>query len=563
MKNALPLFTIFLLILMNSCGVSEQKLTIIATTDVHGAFESLSAVNQYVLTLDPESERILLDNGDIIQGDPAAYYYNFEQVDQPHLFSRIMHFMNYDAATVGNHDIEAGHAVYDKIRSELKIPWMAANCVSSVTGEPYFDPYTIIRKGSVKIAILGLITPRIPDWLPKNIWSGMRFDDMVAAAAKWVPIIEETEKPDILIGLFHAGVDFTYNDQTRETQNNENAVQLVIEQVAGFDLVFCGHDHKTWNQYFAAPGGDSVLVLGSQSSAREIAQADFTLSREGRKWKITSLNGETIDMRGKEADPAFDAEFQASFEEVDHYIQQDVAVLKNDLDSREAFFGPSAFMTLIHQAQLDISGADLSFAAPLAFNRQILAGPLTVGDLFDLYRFENLLYTMSLTGEQIQSYLNYSYSQWFSSISEGTGHLISMVESQDGHYRTKTAYYNFDSCLGLDYEVDLTQAQDQMVIIHQLSNGDPFDPKKIYTVAVNSYRGNGGGGLMTAGAGLSEEELDAELISSTDKDLRYYLKSWLQERGTVNIITEENWKVIPASRFDSLRDQDYNLLFRN
>ncbi len=78
---------------------------------------------------------------------------------------------------------------------------------------------------------------------------------------------------------------------------------------------------------------------------------------------------------------------------------------------------------MIHSIQLDLTGADISFAAPLSFDEKIKKGPVTVGDMFKLYRFENMLYTMRLTGEEILKYLEYSYSEWLNPM-KGPGDLL-------------------------------------------------------------------------------------------------------------------------------------------
>ena len=75
--------------------------------------------------------------------------------------------------------------------------------------------------------MIGLITPWIPNWLPQQFWTGMRFEDMVSAASKWIKVVREKVKPDLVIGLFHSGTDFTYGGLTEATPNNENASLLV------------------------------------------------------------------------------------------------------------------------------------------------------------------------------------------------------------------------------------------------------------------------------------------------------------------------------------------------
>jgi len=290
MKKQSIFFSIFLtvcLLTINSIlqlHAQTVKLKLIETSDVHGSLfpwdfindkptsASLAQVYTYVeeQRADKSQSVILLDNGDILQGQPLVYYYNFEDVKAEHICASVMNYMKYDAATVGNHDIEPGHPVYDKIEKEFEFPWMAANAVDTKTGESYFKPYTILNRNGVKIAILGLITPGIPMWLPEKIWSGIDFQDMVVSAKKWVKIIQEKEHPDVLIGLLHAGVDANYEGQSAETPRNENASQMVAEQVPGFDVVFVGHDHHGWNYTVKDPKGKEVLILGTLGSSRTV-----------------------------------------------------------------------------------------------------------------------------------------------------------------------------------------------------------------------------------------------------------------------------------------------------
>ncbi|MDZ7764510.1 MAG: metallophosphoesterase [Melioribacteraceae bacterium] len=219
----------------------------------------------------------------------VVYYYNFERPDTTHILASIMNFMSYDAGSIGNHDIEAGHPVYDKLVDEFNFPWLAANAVNEETGEPYFKPYTIVNKLGVKVAVLGLITPHIPHWLPEKIWEGIYFEDMIESAQRWVDVIKEKENPDLLVGLFHAGLDHTYNNPKGETYKNENASQLVAERVDGFDIVFVGHDHQGWNKLIPNNFNKVVLIMGTKGYAGSIAEATVTLNwdEENSKWEST------------------------------------------------------------------------------------------------------------------------------------------------------------------------------------------------------------------------------------------------------------------------------------
>ena len=116
-----------------------------------------------------------------------------------------MNHIGYDAVTMGNHDIETGHTVYDKWINELKCPVLGANIIESATGKPYLKPYTVISRNGIRTAVIGLVTPAIPYWLNESLWSGMRFESIYESAAYWLNHVMETEKPDIVIGLLHSG----------------------------------------------------------------------------------------------------------------------------------------------------------------------------------------------------------------------------------------------------------------------------------------------------------------------------------------------------------------------
>ncbi len=578
---------LLLLIFTFSALAQTVNVKIIETSDVHGAIfpydftenkptnASLARVTTYVNEQREDTNQVvfLVDNGDILQGTPAVYYYNFEKTDTLHLYADVMNYMKYDVGTVGNHDIETGHEVYDRFDKEINFPWLAANAINTKTNEPYFKPYTVLGRNGIKIAVLGLITPAIPKWLPEKIYSGIRFDDMIEAARKWVKIIEEKEHPDLLIGLLHAGVDYTYGGENENTYKNENASKLVAEKVPGFDIVFVGHDHAGWNFSTKNPEGHNVLVLGTTAGARNVAVADVKLDYSGTNHSFVkeSVSGALIDMKDFTPDPDFMKRYQRNFEEVKNYVSRPIGEFTETISSRDAMFGPSKFVDLIQTIQLNLTGADVSFTAPLSFDAKIDKGTVYVKDMFDLYRYENLLYTMELTGQEIKDYLEYSYGNWFNQMKSEDDHLLKFKLDENGKLkfseRSKSPeleerYYNFESAAGIDYVVDVTKHVGSRVIIKSFSNGKSFELNKMYKVAVNSYRGNGGGGHLTRGAKIPQEELSKRIINSTEKDLRYYLMKWIEKEKTVTPKLLGNWKVVPEDYWKAGKEKDYQLLFK-
>lgn len=578
---------VFLLLIFNISFAQTVNIKIIETSDVHGAIfpydlvndrpsnSSLAQVMTYLNEQRANTNQIvfLLDNGDILQGDPVVYYFNFEKTDTIHLYADVMNYMKYDAATIGNHDIETGHNVYDKFNNEINFPWLAANAIRTSDGKSYFKPYTTIERGGIKIAVFGLITPAIPKWLPEKIWEGMQFDDMIKTAQRWAKKIRETEQPDLLIGLFHAGVNYNYSDEDSTTYKNENASKLIAEKVAGFDVIFVGHDHEGWNFKTRNPNGKEVLILGTQASARTLAVANIKLTFDKFCGFFASdqMSGEIVEVKNYKPDEDFMKRFSPAFDEVKKYVSLPIGKFTKTISSRDALFGPSEFVDLINSVQLELTNADISFTAPLSFNATIKEGDLFVKDMFNLYRYENLLYTIELSGKEINDYLEYSYGNWFNQMKDENDNLLRFKLDESGKivYSQRTnspelyeRFYNFDAAAGIDYVVDVTKPIGERVNILNLSDGREFDLNSVYKVALNSYRGNGGGDHLTKGAKISKDELNKRLISSTDKDLRYYMMRWIEEKKSVEPKLLGNWKVVPENYWRASKQKDYQLLFK-
>jgi 2',3'-cyclic-nucleotide 2'-phosphodiesterase/3'-nucleotidase len=578
---------------------SPVVLKIIETTDVHGSIfpynfvtdkmadGSLAQLSNLLSAerADPGQTVILLDDGDILQGQPVVYYYNFENTKGPHLLSQVMNSLGYDAGTLGNHDIEAGHPVYDRLAKEFKFPWLAANAVKP-DGSPYFTPYVILNRAGLKIAVIGLITPWIPNWLPQQFWTGMVFEDMVSSAAKWIKVVREKEKPDMVIGLFHSGIDFTYGGQTETTPNNENGSLLVATKVPGFDLILTGHDHAANNKVVKDPEGKDVYIFGGQNAGRNVAYVTATLTwnAAGSKWDKT-IKGEIKPLTGTPADAKFVMKFASQFNEVKTWVSRPIGKMAAKISTRDSMFGDSAFVDLIHNVQLAISGkpeyglnaADISFAAPLSMDAAIPTsadGTLYVRDMFNLYVYENFLYTMTMTGQQVKDFLEFSYAGWMDTMKSDADHIISFNKDAAGAVvmdeKTKlavmkTRYYNFDSAAGIRYTVDVTKPAGSRVTIQSMADGNTaFDPAKTYSVAINSYRAQGGGGHLVQGAKMNDPEVKAMkyVTSSTIKDLRFYIMKWIEaQTGTLSPQPNGNWKVLPEDWAAKAKVLDMPLLY--
>ena len=293
------------------------------------------------------------------------------------------------------------------------------------------------------------------------------------------------------------GVDYTQGGQKADTPSNENGAQLVVQNVPGFDAVFVGHDHAGWDGqgYDPAtkgkvdikdPSGKVVPIFGAQNDARKIPVVTLTVryDRGTKSWKRPSRASWSTRPRAM-PDAEFVAALAAQTQEAKAWVSKPIGKMNGSINSRDSMFGDSAFVDLIHALQLELTKdpafglkpAQISFCAPLSPNAVLPSsqdGTVYVRDMFSLYVYENWMYTMSLSGQQVKDFLEVSYGGWFNEMKSKDDHLIAFVTNPDGSLildprtsmpRTKVASYNYDSAAGIVYDVDVSQPIGKRVII--------------------------------------------------------------------------------------------------
>ncbi|MGM0497929.1 MAG: bifunctional metallophosphatase/5'-nucleotidase [Bacteroidota bacterium] len=511
---------------------------------------------------DSKKNIILLDNGDILQGQPTGYYYSKVATGKEHLIARAMNYMDYDAATVGNHDIETGPGVYKSLVEKLNFPWLAANINDTESGTPFFEPYTIIEKEGVRIAVLGLITQSVPDWLPGKLWENLEFTDMYKTAKHYVSKIQENENPDAIIGLFHsgAGPELEYKPN-RELP--ENASKYIAKYVPGFDIVFSAHEHQERNEIIINKDDKKVNLIAGLPYAQSVAIADIRFSKDtDGKLHLKHKEGQTISTENYTPSQDFLTNFENEKKAVLEYVNQPLGYFEKSIFSGNGFFGNSAFTDFIHRIQMKATSADISFAAPLSFDRQIDTGVIKMNDMFKLYPYENYLYVMELTGEEIKNYLEFSYGLWFDTM-EGKGdNLLLFREDENGNFRLKNSFYNFDSAYGIEYTVDVSKPAGQRISIKSMNNGKAFIADKTYKAAINSYRGSGGGGHLTEGAGIKQSNLEERIVSVSENEMRNILVDYIKQKQELAPQKANNWKIIPESWVKKAAAREMKMLFQ-
>ncbi|MBQ6072802.1 MAG: bifunctional metallophosphatase/5'-nucleotidase [Bacteroidales bacterium] len=524
-----------------SLADGDYAVTICETTDVHGAYfdsayvdnlaakTSLANVSSYMKELRASGVKpVLIDAGDNLQGDNAAYYFNYVATDVPHVYPRIANYLGYDAIIVGNHDIETGHDVYDRVARELTMPYLAANAAfdrdengkadmdedpgNKEVSDSYFQPYCIVDRDGVKVAIIGMTNGNIKSWLSSTTWHGMDFQIISDMVQGLVDKVIAKEKPHLVVLAVHSG---TGTDQA----DRENEALYLASTIKGVDVVINGHDHRPLAREVENPEG-GVALLNAGTKAVVVAQADFVITVKNGKVVSKTADYKLVPMDKYAPDPEYVAAFKDDFNAVKAFANRPIGNLSENIFLADALDGPSSYINLVQTVQLASTGADISFAAPLANSGVIEKGVIEFQDLVSIYKFENQLYTVEMTGRQVKDYLEYSYDNWVNKSGPS---------------------YNWDSADGIIYEVSRSAAKGERVRIVSMSDGKPFDLDKVYKVAMTSYRASGGGDLLRNGAGVDPTTLK---IVDKLKDIRSLIGDYIASKGEVVPEVATNWKFV-------------------
>ncbi len=576
MKKVLLSFFAVMAVLSSCCGPKDGEYTfrILTTNDIHGRYfdslyvtdrtsNALTNISWYadsIRVADGAENVILIDAGDCLQGDNAAYYFNYVDTTSKHIFARMVEYMDYDAVIVGNHDIETGHPVYDRITETMDVPFLAANAIRNDNGKPYFPEYVTLDRHGIRITIIGFTNPNIKSWLSPLLWSGMTFESISGMAQDAVDRIKAQEKSDIVIVATHAGTG-DGDGRQYESQGLD-----LMKSLKGVDFVICAHDHRP-----VVHKTDSICLINAGSHCRNLGFGTVTIKVEGGKIVSKTLDADLIPVNKNNVDTEMQEMFRPEFEAVKVFTLKEVGELKTDLRTRDAYRGMSDYMNLIHTLSLSCKPAQISFAAPLTFNGFVKAGTLVYNDLFTIYPFENQLFVVRMTGKEIKNYLEYSYDSWINTLDRKEEHLLKIVNEPDPRSGQKrwsfvNRAYNFDSAGGLIYDVDVTKPAGDRLIIKSLADGTPFDESSEYNVAMTSYRASGGGGIMRNGAGIDTDRIDDRVVEYYP-EIREILYDYLVENGEIaperigdtGVIGE--WRFIPEKKAQDALNKDMKLLF--
>ena len=532
---------------------TPQRVTIsiLHTTDLHGHllpwdYDTGKPIDDYglskVATLiervrkEPGAKTLLVDAGDCIQGSPLADLHAAGGPERkpggdglPDPQMACMNELGYDAFTIGNHEYNFGLAILEQARSQAKFPWLSANTLKTGTvGAGAYQAYVVKELDGVRIGILGLTTPGIPSWDDPDHYAGLEFDDPLATAQHFVPILHEMEHCDAVVLVCHMGLE--EDEQGKPVSAvfaRENRVLAIARAVPGVDAIIMGHTHVQ----VASRTEKGVLLTQAGHWGRSLGRLDLTFERKtpGPGYTLTDRRASLLPVDASvTSDPRIEAIVRPYQERTEAYLRTVIAQAAAPLSSASARTEDNPLLDVIHRAQMAVGRADVSLAPMYNTKLSIAPGPITVRNAYTLYPFENTVRVIELTGEDLKAALEYG---------AGTCPGYDFGRSDQPAAAGIFQGFNFDVAEGVTYAVDLTRPTGQR--IRNLAwRGRPLAPEKHLRVAVSNYRMNGGGGFdMLKGK---------PVLASSEVPTRELVVSEFKRLGTVNATVDGNWRMLPA-----------------
>jgi 2',3'-cyclic-nucleotide 2'-phosphodiesterase (5'-nucleotidase family) len=517
------------------------NLVIATTTDVHGRVtawdyyankpETIRGLTRAATIVDSvraanPGRVILLDAGDLLQGNPLAYVAAKVSPNRVNPIIAAMNAMRYDASAIGNHEYNYGVPYLDSAIKQATFPFLSANTYRLDPADIHaYRPWTIIDRAGIRVGVVGATTPGVALWDAENIKGRLRFGDIVPAVRQAVQDARRAGA-DIVLVTVHSGLDEPSSYDTVTTGvPSENVAARVAREVPGIDLVLYGHSHK---EVRGTTIGQTLLIQ-PKNWATSVGVAHLIVSREGGGWRVTEKGSDLVQAAGHAEDPAILGATASIHRETVAYVTTPIGTTPERWTADSARVRDTPLIDFILETERKAAGSDLASTAAFSTDVTMGLGPITIAQVAQLYPYDNTLRAVRITGRQLRDYLEFS-SRYYKTLSSPTAPLET---------NPQVPGYNFDIVSGVDYAIDVSKPVGFRLTRLEYK-GAPVRDADTFTMALNSYRQTGGGGYaMLSGAPVvydKQEEIRQLLIDEVKrrgvlKQEDYFTPNWKLERG--------------------------------
>lgn len=523
---------------LSAAPSDTTTIVVMGTTDLHGyvlpwdyyadqpdtrqSLAQVATLVDSVRAVHPHT--LLLDAGDWLQGNPFAEY--FARVDSVSAYPLLAAAdrMRYDAFVLGNHEFNFGIELLGHRIQQTATPIIGANIYVHGTDEPAYAPYLLREVGGVIVGIVGVTTPGSAVWDRPRVQGRLDFGDAVEAAHRFVAAAR-ADGAEVVIVLGHTGIEGDTSYPTDEL-GEENVGRIIAETVPGVDALVLGHTHRPRMETVSGADGRPVAIIQAGRWADHLALAKLRLVRSPEGVRIVETATRMHRVAHAPPHPAIEALAAEGHEAVREHMAEAFAETTSEWPTERARLEPTAAVALIHAAQREATGAQLSAAAAFSTNLTLGPGGITRGQLAQLYPYENQLFVVEISGRDVRGFLEHGAQYYLTP--EIPGDAPTVNRSWPG--------FNFDMIDGVTYTLDLTRPVGERVTQLEFE-GRPVADDETFTMAVNSYRASGGGGFP----GMTDDAI----IERIDRPVRAMIEDFLRERGSIepeDVLTP-NWQL--------------------
>lgn len=536
----------------------EKQIQILATSDLHGKFvaydyavneESKSGSVAQVATLirqRRDDNTILVDVGDTIESNSASLFFD----EEIHPMIAGFNLLNYDVWVAGNHEFNYGVDTLLKTAARFTGAFLCGN-VYNQDNKSIGDAYRLLERDGVKIAVIGYVTPNITHWDAENLKEYKVTNPLESGEMKEM-VEKANQEADIVVAALHMGMEGGFNLKGAGAAD-------YAEAFPDIDVILAAHGHEQVNET-----KNGVLIIENKSQGQTLADVDISLKPDGSGgYEITDKKAEIV--AAKDAEP--DAGITQALAKYDARAKEDAQTVVGELKGgdlvpeteipgiTQSQIQETAMIQLINQAQMYYGEADVSAAAVFSPEANMKEGKIKKCDMALIYKFDNTLYRLEVTGKQLKQYMEWSAS-YYNTYQDGDL-TISFQENMRS--------YLYDMFDGVRYQIDISKEPGSRIRNLTRMDGTPVADTDKLVLAVNNYRANSQ--LLTYGSVFSEEKGD-ELPKLLEKDVmageavRSMIGKWIVEKnqGVIQPELSGNWEITGTNWNQALHEKAAQLV---